>query len=110
MKLDPAHGGAMTTITLNLPDDLAATLAAMPDDERNHFAIAALSAAIEQNEEAEWTLEELAALAGPLTPEDLASIARGLAEADAGMGRPADEFFAELRQELMAGDINRRGR
>jgi hypothetical protein len=30
----------MTTITLDLPEDLAATLNAVPESERNHFAVA----------------------------------------------------------------------
>jgi predicted transcriptional regulator len=87
----------MTTITLNVPDDLAATLEAMPEDERNHFAVAALKYAIEEMPE---TQDELTALAGPLTPEDIEAIGRGLAAADAGQLRPADEFLDELRQKM----------
>jgi predicted transcriptional regulator len=30
----------MTTITLTLPDDLAATLSALPEDQRNNYAVA----------------------------------------------------------------------
>ena len=32
----------MTTFTLTLPDDLAATLSALPEDERNNYAVAML--------------------------------------------------------------------
>lgn len=93
----------MTTITLDLPDDLAATLQAMPEGERNHFAVALMRDGLAyREEEMPETQEELAALAGPLTPEDLEAIGQGFAEADAGLGRPADEFFDELNAELAA--------
>jgi predicted transcriptional regulator len=83
----------MITITLDLPDDLAATLQAMPADERNHFATAALSAAIndeddEENKPPVWT------------QEDLDSIGRGLADADAGRFVDAETVFANLRKRV----------
>jgi hypothetical protein len=94
----------MTTITLTIPDDLAATLEAVPENERNHFAVALMRDGLTYREEEQYeeTQEELAALAGPLTPEDLEAIGQGFAEADAGLGRPGDEFFDELDAELTA--------
>jgi predicted transcriptional regulator len=87
----------MTTITLTIPDDLAVTLAAMPEHERNHFAVAALQTAIEEMPE---TQEELAALVGPLTPEDIASLGRGFADADAGRYVDPETVFANLRKRV----------
>jgi hypothetical protein len=73
----------------------------MPEDERDRFAVAAFQTAIEDEYISdEETQKELAALAGPLTPEELEDIGRALAEADAGLTRPADEFFAELRKKM----------
>jgi hypothetical protein len=46
------------------------------------------------------TQEELAQLAGPLTPEDIASIGRGLADADAGRGQSGTEALNDLRRRL----------
>lgn len=64
------------TLTLNLPDDLARRLAALPAEEVNAFAVAALSDFVsddeEDDEEGEQDLDLIAALR------------RGLAEADAG--------------------------
>jgi hypothetical protein len=44
----------------------------------------------------------------PLTPEDIASLGRGFADADAGRGRDGHEFLAELRQKW--GRLPRTGR
>ena len=92
----------MTTITLTLPDDLAATLSALPEDERDNYAVAALRAGIEalaEDTEPE-TQEELAALAGPLTPEDIAALGRSFADADAGRMVDAETVFANLRKQV----------
>jgi hypothetical protein len=43
----------MRTITIEVPDNVAASLEAMPTEERNNFAVAALSAALEQEKEDE---------------------------------------------------------
>lgn len=78
----------MRTVMLELPEDLADWLEAMPAAERNHFATAALSAAIEEED------EELP----PLTPEDMEAIGRGLADAEAGRFVDTEAFLAKLRQ------------
>jgi hypothetical protein len=89
----------MTTITLRvqLPDELAARWEALPEDEREQFALDALSDAFtaidEEAEDEEQT-------SYPLTPEDIASLGRGFADADAGRVRDGREFLAELRQQL----------
>jgi predicted transcriptional regulator len=92
----------MTTITLDLPDDLAAALQAMPEGERNHFAVALMRDGLAYREEDERpeTQEELAALVGPLTPEDIASLGRGFADADAGRWQSGPEALDDLRRKL----------
>jgi predicted transcriptional regulator len=92
----------MMTITLTIPDDLAATLEVIPEHERNHFAVALMrdGLAYREEEQYEETQEELAALAGPLTPEDLASLGRGFADADAGRWQSGPEALDELRCRL----------
>lgn len=98
----------MTTITLTLPDELAARLAALPDELRSRFshdmnvyAVATLEQiaghadadfqAADAREQASWDA---------LTPaEQEASreaLARSLAAADAGRVRPAEQVFADL--------------
>jgi predicted transcriptional regulator len=71
----------MRTITLKLPDDLATALEAMPEDERNHFATAALTAAIEDDEEAD--------------PEVIAALQESIADLDAGKGQSLEDYQAE---------------
>ena len=98
----------MTAITLNLPDDLAARLAELPDDTRSEFATAALAGA----------LVHLVAIAGPdlgtkpartspddeLTVEETRQIAQGvalsLAAEAVGKFRPAAEAFAAVDARL----------
>jgi predicted transcriptional regulator len=85
------------TITLDLPDDLAARLATRPDV--NQFAAAALADALdaEEDEGADYDLEAA-----------VKAIRRGLAEADAGRGRPLDEFIAErmeARRQQTGGEV-----
>lgn len=75
----------MTAITLELPDELAARLAALPDAERNEFATAALADAFTDDE---------------LTPDDLAAIGAGLAALDAGHVTPGPVAFAEMDAHL----------
>jgi hypothetical protein len=89
----------MAKITLKLPDDLAATLLALPEEERSQFAVALMRDGLAYREEDERpeTQEELAVLAGPPTPEDIVSLGRGLADADAGRLVNAETVFANLR-------------
>jgi predicted transcriptional regulator len=63
------------TLTLELPDDLAARLASLSEAERSRYAVAALREKI--------TVEDHDR-AAPLTPEDLEAIRQGLADSDAG--------------------------
>ena len=86
----------MTAITLHLPDDLAARLAALPDEQVNAYAVAALSDLAAADEKA----DEEGIVADELSPEDLAAIGAGLADMDAGRARPAAEVFAELDAHL----------
>jgi len=85
----------MTAITLHLPDDLAARLAALPDDEINTTAALALADLVNSNAaEASETgddvvsAEEAAYLA--------AGIRRGLQAAAEGRERPLVEYAAEF--------------
>ena len=80
------------TLTLEIPDDLAPRLAAMPEKDRQSYTLAAL---------------RLAAIYGPtrepdpvLTHEQLASIGRGLAQLDAGEGIDGDLVMAELFESV----------
>ena len=81
----------MTAITLHLPDDLAARLAALPDETRDALAADAVAAGMEDADE----LPD-----DELTAEDLAAIGAGLADMDAGRVRPAAEVFADLDAHL----------
>lgn len=79
------------TLTLEIPDDLAPRLAAMPEKDRQSYTLAAL---------------RLAAVYGPtrepdpvFTPDQLASIGRGLEQLDAGEGIDGDLVMAELYAE-----------
>jgi predicted transcriptional regulator len=74
----------MRSVTLKLPDDLATALEAMPEDERNHFATAALTAAIEDDEEAD--------------PDLIAALQAGIAEMEAGNVLTLDEMDASFRE------------
>jgi predicted transcriptional regulator len=62
-------------LTLNLPEDLARRLAALPAEEVNAFAVAALSDLVSDEEEDKE---------GEPDPDLIAALRRGLAEADAG--------------------------
>ncbi len=75
------------TVTLNLPEDLAARLAARPD--ASEFAAAVLSEALDAEEGEEEDADLEAAVEG---------IRRGLAEADAGKGRPLEDVIAEREE------------
>ncbi len=85
----------MTTFTLTLPDDLAARLATLPQDEVNAFAVAALTDLVSNGNEGDDELTP-----GALTPDDLAAIGAGLAALDAGHVTPGPVAFAELRAHL----------
>ncbi|GAB4468248.1 MAG: hypothetical protein OHK0029_40550 [Armatimonadaceae bacterium] len=75
----------MATITLEVPDEIAEGLQQIPKHELAQY----LSEIVEDYE-----------LLPPLSPEDLESIGRGLADADAGRVVPADVVFARLKQRV----------
>lgn len=62
------------TLTLSLPDDLARRLAALPAEEVNAFAVAALSDLVSGGEDEE----------GEPDPDLIAALRRGLADEEAG--------------------------
>ena len=81
------------TLTIQLPSDLAAQISALPEAERQAFAVAALREAAERR----------AALPENflLTEEDHRAIAEALSDLDEGRARtrPASEFFDELARK-----------
>lgn len=80
------------TITIELPEDVAARLSGLPEAERQAFAVAALRQATERPGGVETF---------PLTEEDHRAIAEALSDLDAGRARirPASEFFDELARK-----------
>ena len=61
---------------------------------------------LEQGIPFSMTLREMPRPSAELTKEELdAKLARGLAQAKAGEGIPAEEFFARLRQEIADGTL-----
>ncbi len=85
----------MTAITLHLPDDLAARLAALPDDEVNATAALALADLVDSNESASAQTGE-----DTVSAEEAAYLApgirRGLQAAAEGRERPLVEYAAEF--------------
>jgi len=74
----------MTTITLELPDDLAARLAALlPEGERDRFAVAAIADALE-------------------TCECVAAVEEALADRDAGRTISFEEEIARWQRQKAA--------
>jgi predicted transcriptional regulator len=83
----------MTAITLHLPDELAARVAALPADEVNAYAVAALADLVSSSETADPDVG--------LTEAERAAVreglARGLADSAAGRVRPAEAVYARLQ-------------
>lgn len=71
----------MRTITLEVPEDLADRLEAMPPDERNHFATAAITDRLAQ-------VEDDAA-------DTVAALQESIADLGAGKGQSLDDYQAE---------------
>ena len=69
------------TITIELPRELAIRMTTIPEDERNNFAIAALSAAFDSTEDD----EKLYSL-----------IAEGITAVEEGRVRPLRDSYADL--------------
>jgi predicted transcriptional regulator len=81
------------TLTIKLPGDLEERLAPLSEEERERFTVEALREKIEEDErdiQASYSL----------TPEDLADIGEGLADADAGRVVDGDAFFKEMNDRL----------
>ena len=76
------------TLTLEIPEDLAPHLAAMPEKDQQNYMLAALRLVKSRTPAREPE--------PVLTPDQLASIGRGLAQLDAGEGIDGDVFMAEL--------------
>jgi predicted transcriptional regulator len=87
------HVAERSAITIELPRELEEVWQKIPEADRQNFAVAALRDAILDWRDAS---EEFASL----TDEDLASIGRGLAEADAGLGTDGETYFANLRRRV----------
>jgi metal-responsive CopG/Arc/MetJ family transcriptional regulator len=88
----------MRTIIVELPDDLATALEAMPEGERNHFAVSALRDRLAYQEDAyEETEEEKA--------EILAALMESKAQDEAGLTISLDEMkaaFVERETQVRA--------
>ena len=89
------------TITIEIPDELSARLAAVgiPADEAREFATAALSEVADNAEVRAWW--------GSLTQKqresERARTRASLDAADSGNFRPAEEVFARVRAKQTAG-------
>jgi hypothetical protein len=83
----------METITLILPDDLAARFKTIPEDERNNYAVAILRRGVETNAEQD---EEIVIDADE-TEEITKALTEAFAQLDAGQGRPLEDFIAERK-------------
>ena len=107
------------TITIELPDELAARLAArLPEEERDRFAIAAIADALNQAEQADALplrpFSEYAseadyvaaaadsAQAHSLDPDTCAAIAKGIADWEAGHTLSLSEARAQADAALAA--------
>ena len=85
------------TLTIQLPRDLAAQISALPEAERQAFAVAALREATAPRAAAAAATAEY----GPPTDEDHQAIAEALSDMDEGRAqtRPASEFFDEMARK-----------
>lgn len=97
----------MPTLSVELPESVYRRVITLSKQEQERIANVAFSVATDipieptDDSDAVWlTREELKALDIPLTEDDIAAIGRGIADADAGRGQPAEEFFAEIRKEM----------
>lgn len=102
------YNQGMTTLTLSVPDDLAARLATLPHEDVNAHAISALAQLAEQTEHADTDADadEARAWWNSLSEEERNAeqdrLARGLADIDAGRTRPAEKVYARLRAKSAA--------
>jgi len=76
----------MRTVTLELPDNIADQLEAMPPDRRNRYATAAITEKLDAEP--------------PLSQEDLNAIGRGIADVEAGRVVPLEDVIAEMREVI----------
>ncbi len=84
------------TLTIEVPDDLAARLADLPAERQdaaradaNRYAVASLAQAVENG-------DDLAPMTADEKADVYSSLAVSFAEADAGLLIPGDEVFARL--------------
>jgi hypothetical protein len=80
----------MSTITLNLPDALVNELRERDVRDLDQFAIEAFWQKLDEDNDDE------------LTPETIARMREGIAQADRGEGIPAEDLFARLKAEREA--------
>lgn len=80
----------MSTITLEISDDLAAAINANPDLQARAAALITRHFPMDDEEDEEY----------PLTPEDIASLKRGAADSDAGRYSDGRTHVAEMREYL----------
>ena len=80
------------TLTLEIPEDLAPHLAAMPEKYRQNYMLAALRLVKSRTPAKEPDRV--------LSPDQLARIGRGLAQLDAGEGIDGDDVMAELFESV----------
>jgi predicted transcriptional regulator len=83
------------TLTIEVPEALAARLAPLPESERQRYAIAWMQAGADAEDE---TDPDLSAEDFPLTPEDIAAIRAGIADAEAGRILDGETVLADLRR------------
>lgn len=79
----------MSTITLEVPDELAAFLTAMDPETRNRFAVAALERQREVGDD-------------EIDPEMVADLEIAIQEAETDPGMPLDDAFDLIRANLRA--------
>ncbi len=76
-------------ITIGVPESLAERLQDIPEAELSEF----LQGIVEEYE----ARQDAVVLAAPLSAEDIAAVRQGLAEADAGLGTPWEDYLTERR-------------
>lgn len=82
------------TLTIEVPDDLAAALSELPEAERNHYAVALMRAGWQANDDA------AAMDADEIDEEAVAAIAEGLADMEAGRLLTIEQVDANIEAVL----------
>ena len=89
----------MTAFTLDLPDDLAARLAALPKAEVNAYAASVLTPLVGDGDEENDDEDEN----GEPDPELIAALREALADEEAGNLRTLEQVDAAVEAALSAG-------